>query len=117
MKICISSVWRNHFGTKDKCEPIWWDRALTDLGFKEGTFAGVTGKRESCRGQEIQTWLDGRTDIENYAIIDDDSDILEHQFDHFFHCDGWFGLTPNHLYRIKRHFDNKSNYRNTTKTL
>ena len=44
-------------------------------------------------------------DIENYAILDDDSDMLPEQMSHFFLVDGWFGLTPNHLYRINRLFN------------
>ena len=117
LKICVSSVWKNHFGNKEKTIPQWWDRAFTDLGFKEGTFAGITGRRKSIRGEEIKEWLDNRNDIEDFSIIDDDSDMLEEQFNHFHHSDPWFGLNPNHLYRIKRQLDGKSNYINSTKTL
>jgi hypothetical protein len=31
------------------------------------------------RGHEIDYWLEGRTDIENWVIIDDDNDFLPHQ--------------------------------------
>tara|TARA_R110000796_G_scaffold43634_3_gene107157 strand:+ start:4347 stop:4976 length:630 start_codon:yes stop_codon:yes gene_type:complete len=117
IKICISSVWKNHFGGKNGRQPEWWDKALVDLGFNEGTFVGLTGQRRTERGTEIQEWLDLIDDVEDYAILDDDSDMLEHQFVKFHHCDGWFGLSPNHLYRIKRQFDGKSEYSKLSKAI
>lgn len=116
-KICISSVWRNHFGTKENTIPMWWDKAFTELGFNKGTFVGTTGSRKTLRGEEIQEWLDDSDNVENYSIIDDDSDMLEDQFNHFHHSDPWFGLNPNHLYRIQRQLEEKSNYINSSKTL
>lgn len=58
------------------------------------------------RGCEIQYWLDNsETPIENYVIIDDDTDMLLHQLVHFVQCsgnfdslgaiDGQYGLTWN----------------------
>jgi len=110
IKICISSVWKNHFRTKEEFHPEWWDKALTELGFKEGTFVGITGDRRTLRGTEIQEWLDSRNDVDDYVILDDESDMLEHQLYKFHHVDSWYGLSPNHLYRIKRHFNKESNY-------
>ena len=53
-KICVSSVWKHHFGTeKYVSTPERWEDALVELGFKEGTFVGITGKRRTLRGQEI----------------------------------------------------------------
>lgn len=117
VKICISSVWRNNFGDENGVIPIWWDYALVKLGFKPNTFVGITGERRSSRGEEIKEWLEKNKNIEDYAIIDDDSDMLEEQFKKFYHCDGWFGMTPNHLYRIGRQFDGLSNYEKSTFSL
>ena len=103
IKICISSVWKNHFKDVDD-----WDRALLRLGFNLNTFIGITGNKKGCRGEEIKEFLDNDSSIETYAIIDDDSDMLPEQMLSFFHVDGYYGLTPNHLYRIKRHFDNEN---------
>jgi len=99
-KICISSVWKRHF--KD---PADWGPALVKLGFNKGIFAGITGDRRTLRGEEIKEWLDV-VKPEAYAIIDDDSDMLPEQMDSFFHVDGWYGLSPNTLYRINRHLKN-----------
>ena len=117
-KICVSSTWKHHFGDKEhRLKSDQWEDALQLLGFKPNTFVGITGDRRTLRGEEIQDWLDKHTEVTDYAILDDDSDMTEEQFNKFHHCDSWFGLTPNHLYRIDRQFENKSNYNKLTKTL
>lgn len=117
VKICVSSVWRNHFGTREGRTPHLWENALVDLGFNSDTFVGITTTRRGLRGEEIQEWLDEHPEVEDYAILDDDSDMLPEQFKKFHHCDPWFGLTPNHLYRIGRQFDGLSNYEKNTEAL
>ena len=109
-KICISSTWKNHFGIKDKRTPELWEDALVKLGFKPGTYVGITETHRTLRGDEIKDWLDKHPEVTDYAILDDDSDMLPEQFVKFHHCDPWFGLSPNHLYRIKRQFDKGSEY-------
>lgn len=117
-KICVSSTWKNHFGTKEYVStPEKWEDALQLLGFLPGTFVGVTGNRRNIRGEEIAEWLEQNPNVEDYAILDDDSDMLPEQFKKFHHCDSWFGLSPNHLYRIDRQFEGKSNYEKLTKTI
>lgn len=101
IKICISSVWKYCFKSFDD-----WNKALMKLGFNDGMFVGITGDRKTLRGTEIKEWMEGK-DIENYAILDDDSDMLPEQRPHFYLVDGWFGLTPNHLYRINILFEEK----------
>jgi hypothetical protein len=99
-KICISSVWKNHFKNPDD-----WNKALISLGFNDGIYVGITGNRQTLRGTEIQEWVDKNPDVEQYVILDDDSDMLpEQKATCFYLVDGWFGLTPNHLYRINRYF-------------
>jgi len=117
-KICISSTWKHNFGIKGYVStPEKWEDALVKLGFKEGTYVGITGDRRTLRGDEIKDWLDKHPEVEDYAILDDDSDMLPEQFVKFHHSDPWFGLTPNHLYRINRQFENKSNYERLTQTI
>jgi hypothetical protein len=117
-KICISSTWKNHFGVKGYVStPEKWEDALVKLGFKEGTYVGITETYRTLRGDEIKDWLDKHPEVEDYAILDDDSDMLPEQFMKFHHTDPWFGLNPNHLYRIDRQFENKSNYERLTQTI
>ena len=117
VKICVSSVWKNHFGVKGKRTPELWEDAFQVLGFKPGTYVGITTTHKTLRGEEIQDWLDKHPEVEDYAILDDDSDMLEHQFKKFHHCDRWFGFNPNHLYRIGRQFYEGSDYENIYESL
>lgn len=99
-KICISSVWKNHFNQVED-----WGKALVKLGFNDNIFVGITGNRRTNRGTEIAEWLAMRPDYNKYAILDDDSDMLSEQMQSFFHVDGYYGLTPNILYRVKLYLD------------
>ena len=57
-KICISSTWKHNFGIKGYVStPEKWEDALVKLGFKEGTYVGITGDRRTLRGDEIKDWL------------------------------------------------------------
>lgn len=50
------------------------------------------GKR--CeRGHEIQYWLDRHPEVTNYVILDDNSDMLESQSEHFVQTDERVGLS------------------------
>ncbi len=107
IKICISSVWKNHFYNKEGEQNLErWVLALKKFGFKPNTFVGVTGDRKSCRGLEIKEWLDNHPEVTNYVILDDDSDMLEEQMSKFHKVDHWFGLSPSYLYRIGRALNN-----------
>ena len=72
-----------------------------------------------CRihGVEINKWLQDNSekwfgapyyDFYRFAIIDDDSDMLLWQQDHFFQTDNFNGLTPTTCYKIKRYFTHKT---------
>lgn len=119
IKICISSTWKHHFGDKQyRLKSEQWEDALVLLGFNKDTFVGITPNKPSrVRGEEIKAWLDNHPEVDDYAILDDDSDMLPEQMSKFHHCDSWFGMSPNHLYRIKRQFSKKSNYEHLTKTV
>ena len=51
------------------------------------------------RGDQIQRWLDSH-DVEKYAIVDDDSDMLDHQLRYFIQTEMMYGLTDNLAYRL-----------------
>ena len=44
------------------------------------------------RGEEIKTWLEHHPEVENYVIIDDDSDMLPEQLDNFVHTSNMHGF-------------------------
>jgi len=82
------------------------------------TIIGKTGHcKERIRGVEILEWIKDNSmewfgvnyyDFHRYAIIDDDSDMLLWQQDHFFQTDNYSGLTPTTTYKIKRFFTHKT---------
>jgi hypothetical protein len=53
----------------------------------------VTPSLAGVRGSEIQHWLDRHPEVETYAIVDDDSDMLESHKDYFVQTDGQEGLS------------------------
>ena len=67
------------------------------------------------RGTEISKWIRDNIkyethkkhyyDFYNYVIIDDDSDMLLNQKEHFFQTDNYSGLTPTICYKIKRYIN------------
>ena len=54
------------------------------------------------RGHEIQKYIDGHKDIEEYIIIDDDADMLDTQMIHFLQIDFRVGLQESDYVEIKR---------------
>lgn len=116
VKICVSSVWKTNFSIRDENNkidrfcPEKWEDALQALGFKAGTYVGVTGHEAGCRGNQIEAWLERHPEVTDYAILDDDADMLSHQFKRFHFVDRYFGLSPNYLYRIGRQFKTHDSY-------
>ena len=104
-KVVISSSWRIGRSVEE----------LREIFESFGSTFSIIDKTGSSanRGTEIYQWLDKNTmtlfgvhnyDYYNYAIIDDDSDMLLLQQENFFHVDNYAGLTPNTCYKIKRFF-------------
>ena len=56
------------------------------------------------RGHEIQLWLDQFPVVKRYAILDDGSDMLEHQMPNFFQASPQTGLTRELASQIVAHF-------------
>lgn len=104
-KICISSVWKNSFNEDSTINLEWWQKAFINLGFKNNIFIGITKNLKGIRGIEIKEFIDKREEVFKYIILDDDSDMLEEQkVKNFIHIDNYYGLTPNHIYKIKNYF-------------
>lgn len=106
-KIVVSSTWRSGKSAEE----------LQEIFDYCGATFSVLDKTGHCecrtRGCEIDEWLKDNVekhfgimyfDFYRFAIIDDDSDMLLTQQNHFFHTDNYSGLTPNTCYRIKRFF-------------
>lgn len=55
------------------------------------------------RGHEIKAWLDAHPDVEVYAILDDDSDMLPEQLPNFFQTTWKEGITKEIAEAVTRH--------------
>lgn len=99
----------------------WSPLELNEIFQYCGATFTIIGKTGHCdcrvRGVEIYNWLKDNCmywfgveyyDFYRYVIIDDDSDMLLNQQNHFFHTDNYLGLTPNTCYKIKRFFNHET---------
>ena len=79
-KIVISSTWR--FSGLDNMKKLWEFRNLPGevIDITPDCYDLVNERRFKYldlvdRGHEIDYWLEGRTDIKSYVIIDDDNNL------------------------------------------
>lgn len=82
----------------------------------------ITDNNGPLRGDEIQRYLDSHDNIENYVIIDDDSDMLDSQLNNFIQTDTYEGITireekmiitffnDGYVNNIRKNFINRFNY-------
>jgi hypothetical protein len=64
---------------------------------------GKTGREVSVgsvRGKEIDRWLKDHPEVEQYCIVDDDSDMLEEQMPYFVKTTYKEGLQFDHMEKI-----------------
>lgn len=87
-KVVLSSSWRLMAGGREFVEKV--GIPVMD----------VTDNGEGPRGEQIQRWLDAHPEVETYAIVDDDSDMLDHQRPHFVQTEFQYGLTEGLAYRL-----------------
>lgn len=88
-KVVLSSSWRNIQGGREFVE---------HMGI---SVMDETDNGPGCRGDQIQRWLDAHPEVETYAIVDDDSDMLDHQRKHFVQTEFTYGLTEGLAYRLQ----------------
>lgn len=88
-KIVVSSTWRSdgHEAIAGAFAVCGW----RDVVFNK-TIIGVTPHLPGVRGKEIQHWLEETPSCDSYVIIDDDSDMLDSQQDHFVKTDNTIGF-------------------------
>jgi len=98
--VVLSSTWRLSKTWREDMKGNGLDMEFIDRT-KDLYNAGKTARLP--RGAEIQEWLDRHPEVERYAIIDDDSDMLPEQ--PFFQTNYAFGLTEDIAQSIKKHFN------------
>lgn len=91
-EIVISSSWK--FLGLQTLQKMWEDRKLP------GTILDITSDGKS-KGWEIDEWLMGcESQVNRYAIIDDENDILPKQLNHFVQTNSQFGITCKDAERV-----------------
>lgn len=90
--IVLSSTWRKQF------TPEFLGEALK-LPIIDKTAIKFSGK---SRGSEIQEWLDTHPEVTEYAILDDDSDMLETQKGNFVQTCPYEGFSYANYLKLKR---------------
>jgi len=98
-KIVISSTWRNNH-KQDFFETIF-NNLHED--WKTPNMRRYSEVRHE-RGYEIKKWLENHPEIEDYLIIDDDSDMLDEQISHFIQTDSINGILFDNMMKIRDYF-------------
>lgn len=99
VKIVISSAWRIIF-TMDEIKTMLYKTGWT-YAHNIIDMTPTINDAGFTRGDEIQAWLDKQPAVTHYAIIDDDSDMLEHQEPHFVKTLYELGITDDSVDKIK----------------
>ena len=100
VKLVISSSWR--LSTLEKTIDDFSSDYMLLLHPLVPFIIGITPRVESqIRGEEIAIYLQHNSDITDYCIIDDDSDMLKEQTSNFVQTSFWHGLTNEHIPKIK----------------
>lgn len=95
VEIVISSTWRLHKNLGDFKDV---------LGFSVKGKTGREVSSGSVRGNEIDLWLKNHPEVEQYCIVDDDSDMLEEQLPYFVKTNYRDGLQFDHMEKICKIF-------------
>lgn len=103
-KVVLSSSWRHHKESVDQIHkqlvPIF------DVTGNEPYDNDLPPGAENCqRGREIKVWLDAHPEVERYAILDDDSDMLPEQQPNFFKTSWQTGITEDIMNNVIKHLN------------
>lgn len=107
-QIVVSSTWRNSAAHMKKLSNALGYRGMKIIGITDRLGISKNGERY-YRGHEIQKYLDDHPEVEQFVILDDDSDMLDSQLRHFVQTDGMIGLTETLAYRAKYILNNGAN--------
>jgi len=110
-KIVISSAWR--------CSGLGENKKMLKVFGVTGEVVGQTPHlgQHSVRGNEIKAWLYENKEVlgadsfnfKQYVIIDDSSDMLLEQAEHFIHTDAYAGLSNHAAHRVKLKLNSLTN--------
>ena len=87
LKIVISSTWRD--GAKNRLMKELNDNNFIEYLHEDWLTPIV---RPANRGKEIELWLDNHPEVEDYIILDDNTNLLDHQIDKFIKTSMYMGM-------------------------
>lgn len=93
--VVMSSAWRH--------SPEHVEYLKQNGGFERPHKDWRTGDRYGplgLRGEQIEAWLKEHPEVDRYAIVDDNADMLPHQLSRFVHTDPETGLLEKHANRL-----------------
>ena len=122
-KIVVSSSWRRHTledtikelkDTSDfRMNGIEFPFIDRIVGVTDRIFGFALTNKEKhislLRGVEIREWINEHPEVNNYVILDDDSDMLLEQKDHFVKTDTYTGLTEENVEQAIRILKDENN--------
>ena len=96
-EVVLSSTWRLNKMSRDevRAQVVDFIDVTPDFGIRP-------------RGEEIQDWLDRNPDVTRYAILDDDSDMLQGQMPNFFKTTWEEGLLPEIAEAVTKHLNGET---------
>lgn len=92
-EVVLSSSWRNH------------PEGIENVSKRVVRVLDKTPWLDGCRGDEIHAWLEQHPEVEKYAILDDDSDMLVYQAPNFFKTTFEEGLTDEIAQAVIEHLN------------
>lgn len=103
-KVVLSSSWRHHPESvkyiHNRIVPLF------DITGDEGIDPNRQSGAANClRGREIKAWLDNHPEVTNYAILDDENDMLPEQQENFFKTTWQEGITDEVAKNITEHLN------------
>lgn len=94
VSIVLSSTWRLDEHSREEVRSQVYD------------FIDITPHLAGgMRGEEIQAWLDKHPEVERYAILDDDTQILDSQKPNWFRTFWEKGITKEIAEKVTEHFN------------
>lgn len=101
-KVVLSSSWRH---SRDNVEKI--NKQMVELldttGYEPYDDTRPPGIENCQRGREIKAWLDKHPEVEKYAILDDENDMLPEQQPNFFKTSWQTGITKEIAEAVTNH--------------
>lgn len=104
-KIVLSSSWRGYAPGEAEIE------RMIGIKLHDRTPRGRARRNQADqlehveRGEEIKQWLDAHPEVTRYAILDDDSDMLDEQLPNFFKTEWKVGITDEIAARVIAHLN------------